>query len=323
MKKVQKLLFYKSKNERPLRTQKSVILLCSPVGHVKNLLKNPLALISLFSRKVSLYVSPGTRGSMTVEAALVLPFFLMTILSILSFIEIIQLQSGITMGLREAGMPMSVYAYMYSDYREEQDVDLSGVLPNIALSYGYAGYKVKEFLGEDYLKGAPLAYGTNSIQYYKSSIMEEDDVIDLVAFYAVKPDFNVAFLPTINLTSRYYGRAWTGYELEGSATETQAEINVYITPEGTVYHMSRFCTHLQLTILSCSFEELQDKRNESGGTYKSCLLCGGSINTGKVYITTDGDRYHSSIKCSGLKRTIEVIPISQVGNRGRCSRCGG
>lgn len=323
LKKVKKLKLRKSKKERPLQTQKSVILFCSPVGHKRHFSKNPLALKSLFLRRASLCVSPGTEGSMTVEASLVLPFFLMIILSLLSFMEIIRLQNGLTMALREAGMPMSVYAYAYDYVREGGKVDLTGVLPNLALSYGYAGYKVKEFLGEEYLETAPLAYGANSIQYHKSSILEKDDVIDLVALYAVEPDFNVSFLPSINLISRYYGRAWTGYKVDGQIEETPTEINVYITPQGTVYHRSRFCTHLQLTIVSCSVEELQGKRNEGGARYRACLLCGGGMQLGKVYITSDGDCYHRSVKCSGLKRTVDIVPISQVGNRGKCSRCGG
>lgn len=323
LKKVIQLKTFKLKKERPLQTQKSVILFCSPVGHKKHLLMNPLALKQLFLRKASLCVLPGTEGSMTVEAALILPFFLMIILSLLSFMEIIRLQNGITMALREAGMPMSVYAYGYDYIRNESGVDLSGVLPNLVLSYGYAGDKVEDYLGEEYLQNAPLIYGAKSIQYYQSSIMEENDVIDLVASYGVEPDFNVSFLPPIHLVSRYYGRAWTGYEVSGKSEAMTADINVYITPRGTVYHMSRFCTHLQFTIMACPVEELEARRNEEGARYRACIMCGGGLGKDKVYITTDGDCYHSSVKCSGLKRTVDVVPLSQVGNRGKCSRCGG
>lgn len=318
-----KLLITNTKYKVPLRIHKSVFLFCSPVKRIKNLLKHPLVHFFSFSGKVSLCVSPSLKGSMTVEAALVLPFFLMVILSILSFIEIIQLQNGITMGLREAGMPMSVYGYVYKYVQDEGDVDLTGIIPNLALSYGYAGQKVEEFLGRDYLENAPLSYGVQSIQYYRSSIMEENDVIDLVALYAAEPKFNVALLPQLKLISRYYGRAWTGYELTGGSMISPAEENVYITPKGTVYHTSRYCTHLQLSIVSCPVEQVMDKKNESGSSYRACILCGGGYKMDKVYITSEGDCYHGSLKCSGLKRTIDVVPISQVSNRGKCSRCGG
>lgn len=310
-------------HKEPLRILNKTQMFCSPVEHVQILSKKLLRLLKLFSGKASLCVSPDNRGSMTVEAAIVLPFFMLVLLSVLSFMEIIRLQNGITMGLREAGMPMSVYGYAYERMKESSDVDLSGIVPNMVLSYGYAGKKVEDFLGKEYLERAPLPYGAGSLQYYRSSIMEKDDRIDLVALYAAELDFNVIHLPKLRLCSRYYGRAWTGYDLEGSAKEHPSEINVYVTPKGSVYHMSRYCTHLQLTILSCPAAQVGEKRNEGGSKYRPCALCGSSLQTGKVYITTDGDCYHSSIRCPGLKRTIEVIPLSKVGGRSRCSRCGG
>lgn len=323
LKRKMKLLIIRIKYKVPLHIQKIVFLLCSLVKRIKILLMNPLVHSSSFSGKVSLYVSPSLKGSMAIEAALVLPFFMMIILSILSFIEIIQLQTGITMGLREAGAPMSVYGYVYKCMENGGGTELTGIIPNLTLSYGYAGQKVEQFLGKDYLESSPLLYGEQAIQYYMSSIMEKNDVIDLVAIYATEPEFNVAFLPQINLVSRFYGRAWTGYELSGESAVGGAEENVYITPKGTVYHKSRYCSHLQLTIESCAIEQVKDKRNENGSNYRACILCAGGYQTGKVYITSDGDCYHGSIKCSGLKRTVEVVPISKVSNRAKCSRCGG
>lgn len=284
----------------------TVQLFCSPDKQYKFISSKSIEKRSFFSGKVSLCGSPCSRGSMTVEAAIILPFFLFVILSFLSFIEMLRLQNGITMGLREAGMPMTVYAYGYTKMSENTGINLTGVLPNLALSYAYAGGQVEEFLGEDYLGQAPFAYETGRIQYYRSSLLEKDDVIDLVAQYSLVPDFNAAGLPSLRLTSRFFGRAWTGYEVDGRATESLQEENVYITPEGTVYHRNRYCTHLQLTISTCSIAQAQEQ-------YRPCAFCGAGAAEGKVYITPEGDCYHTSIKCSGLKRTIDVVPISQVG----------
>lgn len=323
MDKNKKLLTNLKKYKVPLRTFRNVFSLNSPFKKEK-LPFNPLFAFNIFyPRRASRHVSPFSKGSMTLEAAIILPFFLMTILAFLSFIEIIQLQNGITMALRDSGMTMGVYGYAYDYIQNGGKADLTGVVPNIALSYGYVGAHVKEFLGEEYPDNIMKPFGSGSIHYYNSSFMEENDVIDLVATYAAMPRFNIVALPRINLVSRYYGRAWTGYELDGKGTDIQSEENVYITKDGNVYHLSRYCTHLQLTITSCLVGDIHTKRNDSGELYRACLLCGIQENCGKYYITPEGDCFHNDPNCSGLKRTIDVVPLSEVNGRAICSRCGG
>ena len=260
---------------------------------------------------------------MTVEAAVILPFFMMALLSFLSFIDILAFQNKMTMALRDVGMSMSVYGYVYDYLEEGAETDLAGIVPNMVLSYAYAGIQVEKFLGEDYIEKTGRDLGLSTIHYYNSSVMEEDDVIDLVATFSMTPRFNLLGLPEISMLGRYYGRAWTGYELDGSCVEEQPEENVYITSEGEVYHLSRYCTHIQLTITTCVVEDIQKIKNNAGDSYRPCLLCGNSGNSGKYYITPEGDCFHSELNCQGLKRTVDIVPLSQVNGRTRCSRCGG
>lgn len=325
LKKDVKQVTIKNQIKIPLLNVKKMYMFCSPVKQKgKSLISHSrIPKHMSLSEKVSLCGSQGLKAGMTVEAAVVLPFFLLIILSVFSFLELTRFQCGITMGLREAGKSISVYGYAYDRMEENADLDLTGLVPSVALSYVYAGAEVEKFLGEEYMEDSPLPVGKSSIQYYHSSIMEEEDIVDLVAFYQGELSFNIAMLPKIHMESRYYGRAWTGYELEGKSAEPQQELNVYITPGGTAYHMNRYCSHLQLTIRACSKEQLVNQENENGEKYRACSICVLGTMGNKVFITSQGNCYHYSINCSGLKRTIEVIPISKVGNRTRCSRCGG
>lgn len=117
-------------------------------------------------------------------------------------------------------------------------------------------------------------------------------------------------------------RAWVGYTRESFAGKTGGQM-VYMTPAGEVYHRSRDCTYLRLTIRTLSAEELETARNESGGKYSPCEYCvKNAVSGGIVYITDYGSSYHYSSVCQGLKRTVMAVPLSQVTGMGCCSRCG-
>jgi hypothetical protein len=48
----------------------------------------------------------------------------------------------------------------------------------------------------------------------------------------------------------------------------------------------------------------------------------GKSNNSLLFVTASGSKYHSSLTCSGLKRTIIAISIKDVGDKKACSRCG-
>jgi uncharacterized cysteine cluster protein YcgN (CxxCxxCC family) len=54
--------------------------------------------------------------------------------------------------------------------------------------------------------------------------------------------------------------------------------------------------------------------------YKACDFCGDDCGD-KVYVTDYGESYHSSRSCSGLKRTVSRVKLSEVQDVGGCSRC--
>ena len=88
-----------------------------------------------------------------------------------------------------------------------------------------------------------------------------------------------------------------------------------------VYHRDNQCTYLDLSIRTAGKKDIAQLRNENGEKYRTCEKCGKKAGK-NVYITNQGNRYHSSIGCSGLKRKIYAIPISEAQGKGECSRCG-
>ena len=228
------------------------------------------------------------KGSMTLEAAFVLPFFLFALINIL-------------------------YAGNM----------LPDSLAGIVMSQVYARGQIVEYVGRDYLEQSCIKDGTQGLSMSGSSVMGEGDVIDLQVSYHVKPFSSVMGFDGFSMSQRYYGKAWTGYDVTRHVSDTKEEDPmVYVTQTGTVYHLDRNCTYLNPAVESLPKEAVSEERNQSGGKYYSCGVCDGDRGQGQVYVTSYGGSYHSRLNCSGLKRTIYTVALSETGGRRRCSKCG-
>lgn len=287
------------------------------ISRKQNNLLTPIEGISALSFKEEIFA-----GSMTVEAAIVLPFFLFFFLNFLWIIEIYNLQGTLQMALRECGRELSTYAYAYDRIvQEEDDEGLEALLENVAFSYLYVKGRVEEEAGEEYLENAPIYGGRTGLIYADSSILQQGDIIDLVISYRAVPFVDVVGFSPGWFYARYYGRAWTGYDVSGEDSAA-GEGYVYIAENASVYHLSRECSHISLTIRECSLQETGRLRNEYGERYTACERCvmGGES---MVFITADGNRYHRDRECGGLRRTVQRVPVSQAqALYEACLRCG-
>ncbi len=275
-------------------------------------------------------------ASLTLEAAVVFPFYLFFFMALLSVMEMLQFSSHVQYELSHAAKEIAVYIPMKTlmssgdvvtaeqSATEPEGTAAGGNISGIAdtvLADVYTDELLKERLPAEYRQQMGVAQDLSLLQ---SKVMLGNDLVDLVVTYGIEPRCNIFFIPQQNLTARARTHAWTGYDRSGSATTEDGERIVYVTETGTVYHLSRSCTHLDLSIRPIAAGTQGEYRNSAGGNYRVCEICGAPLPGQEVvYITNEGDRYHSSLTCSGLKRTILEIPISQVGNRRACSRCGG
>ena len=252
------------------------------------------------------------RAAMTVEAALVLPLFLFCMTALIQYGSVMGTAVQIGTALTETGKSMATAAYAMK-YGGEGSAPGLGVS---ALSAGYAHHKVIGRAGNtDRIKNVNMAL---------SSFLQEEEQIDLVRTYQIKTPVAVIKLPGNFFLQRACVRAWTGRGAQGGDGSGTGNENgqgeVYVTESGRVYHEDPECSYLNPSIREVDEDAIGGLRNRSGEKYRPCESCGGG--SGTVYITDEGNRYHRSIDCSGLKRTIHTEEKGSCGLR-PCSKCSG
>lgn len=277
-----------------------------------------LSLLRLLKR--ASFIASHNKGSMTLEAAFVLPFFLFAVINVLYAVNIIGTQSRMNAALHQVGNKMAFSGYAYEHTAGSM---LPEQLSGVALTELYAKGQIIKYAGSSYLDQSCIVNGSGGISLAGSSVMGSGDIIDIKVSYRVKSLIALMGFDAFSMSQRYYAKAWTGYDVTQYVSDLeQQDPMVYVTETGTVYHTDRNCVYLNPSVEFLSIEAVEDRRNQSGGKYYPCEICGGSAASGEVYITSQGSRYHGQLNCSGLKRTIYTVPLSQTGGRGRCSKCG-
>ena len=252
-------------------------------------------------------------ASLTLEAALILPLFLFCMIGVLQYTRVMEQAMRFAGGLSDTAQQMAVAAYM-NTYSGQGTT--SAGLSVQALSTAAAHGNVARRAGNtDAVKNSTMAF---------SSYLTHDEAIDLILTYQAKAPLSVVPLPSVWFVQRACVRGWTGREGNTAgnspAEGNQTQPTVYVAETGTVYHTDPNCTHLKLSIQEIDRAALKTARNSSGGKYHACELCH-DHGEGSVYITKEGDRYHSSLACSGLKRTVHEVKAEDAGHLHICSKC--
>ena len=208
------------------------------------------------------------RASLVVETAFVLPIFFLGMVTMISFMDIYQIQTVHLQKLCEKTKEAGMYAYV-----------LNGKGP---------------------------------------------DKITLPDVYSYTPVGGLVPLSKVWMQNTVTVHAWTGAdEQEVQGEQSQPEEMVYVTESGSVYHRRVSCRYLKVSLQQVAGARVSSMRNTYGEKYSPCEACSRNQSpSGCVYITSTGNRYHNQETCSGLKRTIKLIKLSQAGNRNACSSCG-
>lgn len=111
-------------------------------------------------------------------------------------------------------------------------------------------------------------------------------------------------------------RVFCGYLPHGGQSDNADPI-VYVAKNGRVYHTDLSCSHICLTISGGAVEQIMNHSR-----LDACEKCvHKNERPFQLYITAFGDCYHSSLNCSGLKRSVKAVQLSELGNMRMCSRC--
>ena len=283
--------------------------------------QNPTRPVGRLSDRIS------RQGSLTVEAALALTLFLLAAASFWGLFPAMQISMEIQAALEQASEEMAAAAYGVgkitgSPEAEEEE----GALLRLAsggLSLAYARQRVIQLVGAERLEESCVWGGSGGLSFLGSSVLEEERV-DLRVSYRVRLPFSVGPVGSLAVSQRSCRRAWTGQlAAEGGEEAETSGTRVYVTENGSVYHTTLDCTYLNLSVTAVSRGSAGSRRNQWGERYTPCQRCAKYEESASVvWITSQGQRYHTDRDCGGLSRNVRVVQLEET-ILPPCSRCGG
>lgn len=237
-------------------------------------------------------ITKKQKGSITIEAAFAIPLFLFAALCLIWMIEI----QSIKIGVKQAAYSAAKSA--------AEDTAVIPVLNTIKLKSD-----IIRLLGKERIERSIIVDGSEGISCWNSYLSSKTGEMNIHVKYEVRVPLPLFGNPSAKMEETFRIHGWTGY---GKDKKTEDSEIVYITEKQSVYHEDYHCSYLQLSIRFVPYEQLEEIRNENGGIYYACEKCVyGDASTG-VYITENGSKYHNSLGCSGLKRTIRAVKKTEV-----------
>lgn len=257
----------------------------------------------------------NNKGIASVEAAIVIPIFLFAFLAIYHVINIISVKTIIYEAAVETSEYLAETAYLEDvgmnvlsekTRKLEFEKNLSDVGGVAAAPVIFPKYLDDKGMVDKYVVG-----GVSGITFHHSYRDDADNVIICLRYKIKIPFLSIEKQFEIKIKQR----AYLGRNKDEIISQDDEDIYVYITDNMEAYHLSRNCSHLDLSI---EYATLEGAR-EAG--YKKCSFCGNRKGD-MVYITKEGDCYHKNISCSGLTRNVHRVRLSEVGGMQPCQRCG-
>lgn len=243
------------------------------------------------------------QGSISVEAAAVLPLFIIGMMSLISINMMLIFQLKMQQALYNEARNLSMSCI---DGHSEAISTISGIVVDELIEMNTNFSVVKD--------------GRGGFSFDESNL-DDPEYKEIIVEYSFLPfGFDLFDFVEIPVCQKSVIHVWNGYD-KGYLGNQDIDY-VYVAEGSEVYHINRECSHIRLSIKKVTGEEIGSLRNDDGGKYYSCELCHSKASDKDLYITTDGTKYHNKISCSGLKRSVRAVKLEDVGTRRPCKRCG-
>lgn len=284
-----------------------------------------------YSKRPCLYTSHAFKGSITLEAAIALPLFLLVSLTIIYIINVMYLQLSLQIALEETARNISKTAYISSEFyslaTEQQRDSLEenpSLIENIGASIISIPYIQNCFLDEDtkkILENSSVENGSNGLSFSLTSVDMSTNIVDIVVTYKVTIPFISGDLFSFNLSNRCYMQIYMGKDMEREQADTS--FYVYFTSYGKVYHTNKYCMYLLNYTKAIRYRDflLQDALN-------NCLLCSSHVTTEQlykdnpiIYITSDEYTYHTTLDCQSFTKDVFRIKRTSLEEDELCEEC--
>lgn len=271
---------------------------------IKNLFRQKTSALS--PTKASAHAPfPIKKGSITIEAAIVVPLFFLATVALICVMDLQRIKSEINVSLNQSAKELGMYAFALNGAKEESPV---GAVDD-AVCMIVTMNRIKD---------------NEQVSLLPLKTTYQDNRIELWISGHYKLPVSILPLPKIVFQNRVNVHDWTGYSGDfggGGASDIGGEM-VYVTDYQSVYHTSSKCTHLELSIVQTTKNQVAYERNENGAKYYDCPHCvNGNEHLGTVYITKTGDRYHADLNCQSLKRSVRLVEKDLLSGISECSRC--
>lgn len=237
--------------------------------------------------------SISNRGSVTVEAALVMPFFFFVLYALLLVNQMLLTEDRIHEALVETGRVLA----------GEATEDITTVRAQMELKSRVRSSKLTLVSG-----------GVAGISLWASRLPNDQQEIELHASYCMKLSIPFLFTFTVPVQAVVTQRIFDGCHT-GAGTKAGTGSVVYVAEYESVYHTNPQCSHIAIRLVPASDTSLLAGKRQ-------CKSCKNYHQEGS-FVTLAGDCIHQNSQCSRIKRTVYMVDKNKTGGLPLCSRCAG